>query len=159
METLPLLLTLWGKPLVTGRLAMASNLEVSCLVNVNAMTPMYVSVIDTTKIGPQIQFSLVTFKGCSCNRHIRNTTAAYFVMMKLRNVNHYINVRHNECAGVSSHRHIDCLFNRLFRHKSKKISKLRVTDHCEGNSPMTGEFPAQRASKDENVSIWWIPHT
>ena len=28
-----------------------------------------------------------------------------------------------------------------------------VTGLCEGNSPVTGEFPAQRASNAENVSI------
>ena len=38
---------------------------------------------------------------------------------------------------------------------SKKTSKLRVTGLCEGNSPETGEFPAQRASNAENVPIWW----
>ena len=38
---------------------------------------------------------------------------------------------------------------------NKKTSKLRVTGLCEGNSPVTGEFPAQRASNAENVSIWW----
>ena len=27
-----------------------------------------------------------------------------------------------------------------------------------GNSPVTGEFPAQRASNAENVSIWWCHH-
>ena len=36
--------------------------------------------------------------------------------------------------------------------------KLRVTGLCEGNSPLTGEFPAQRASSAENVSIWWRHH-
>ena len=35
----------------------------------------------------------------------------------------------------------------------KKTSKLHVTGLCEGNSPVTGEFPAQRASNTENVSI------
>ena len=34
----------------------------------------------------------------------------------------------------------------LFRPTSKKTSKLRVTGLCEGNSPVTGELPAQRAS-------------
>ena len=30
------------------------------------------------------------------------------------------------------------------------------TGHCEGNSPVAGEFPpAQRAINAENVSIWW----
>ena len=41
------------------------------------------------------------------------------------------------------------------RRRSKKTSKLRVTGLCEGNSPMTGEFPAQRTSNAGNVSIWW----
>ena len=29
---------------------------------------------------------------------------------------------------------------------------------CAGNSPVTGEFPAQMASNAENVSIWWRHH-
>ena len=33
-------------------------------------------------------------------------------------------------------------------------SKLRVTGLCVGNSPVTGEFPAQMASNAENNSIW-----
>ena len=40
----------------------------------------------------------------------------------------------------------------------KKRSKLRVTGLCEGNSPVTGEFPVQRASNAEDVSIWWRHH-
>ena len=45
------------------------------------------------------------------------------------------------------------LLNRWFRRWSNETSKLRVTSLCEGNSPVTGEFPAQRASNAENVSI------
>ena len=66
--------------------------------------------------------------------------------------------RHNERNGVSNHRRIDCLLNRLFRHRSKKTSKLCVTRLCEGKSPVTGEFPAQRDSNAENISIWWRHH-
>ena len=66
--------------------------------------------------------------------------------------------RHNERDSVSNHRRIDCLLNLLFRRRSKKTPKLRVTGICEGNSPVTGEFPAQRASNTENVSIWWRHH-
>ena len=40
----------------------------------------------------------------------------------------------------------------------RKKSKLRVTGLCEGNSPVTGKFPTQRASNTENVSIWWLHH-
>ena len=66
--------------------------------------------------------------------------------------------RHNERDGISNHQPRDCLLNRLFRRRSKKTSKLRVIGLCEGNSPVTGEFPAQRASNAENVSIWWRHH-
>ena len=57
--------------------------------------------------------------------------------------------RHNERDGVSNHQPHDCLLNRLFRPRSKKTSKLRVTGLCAGNSPGTGEFPAQMASNAE----------
>ena len=60
---------------------------------------------------------------------------------------------HNGRGGVSNHQPHDCLLNRLFRHSSKKTSTFRVTGLCEGNSPVTGEFPTQRASNVENVSI------
>ena len=35
---------------------------------------------------------------------------------------------------------------------------LRVTGLCAGNSPVTVEFPAQRARNADNVSIWWRHH-
>ena len=57
--------------------------------------------------------------------------------------------RHNEHDDVSKHQHNDCLLNRLFRHSSKKTSKLRVAGLCDGNSPVTGEFPIQRACNTE----------
>ena len=50
------------------------------------------------------------------------------------------------------------LLNRLFGRGSKKTAKLRVTGLCVGNSPVTGEFPAQRASNEENVFIRWRHH-
>ena len=65
--------------------------------------------------------------------------------------------RQNERDGVSNHQRLDCLLNCLFRRRSKKKSKLRITGLCEGNSPVTGEFP-QRASNAENVSIWRRHH-
>ena len=59
---------------------------------------------------------------------------------------------------VSNQQTRDCFLNHLFRHRSKKTSKLRVTGLCVGNSPGTGEFPAQMANNAENVSIWWRHH-
>ena len=66
--------------------------------------------------------------------------------------------RHNERDGVSNHQPNDCLRNHIFRRRSKKTLKLSVTGLCAGNSPVTGEFPAQMASIAENVSIWWRHH-
>ena len=43
--------------------------------------------------------------------------------------------RQNGRDSVSTHQPHDCLFNRLFRRRSKKTSKLRVTGLCVGNSP------------------------
>ena len=46
----------------------------------------------------------------------------------------------------------------FIRAQIKKISKLRVTGLCAGNSPVTDEFPTQKASNAENVSILWRHH-
>ena len=66
--------------------------------------------------------------------------------------------RHNGRDVVSNHQPHCCLLNRLFRRWSKKTSKFRVTGLCAGISQEIGEFPAQRASNAENVSIWWRHH-
>ena len=84
-----------------------------------------------------------------------------FVEMKTQNGSRckaWLRWRHNGHDSVSNHQPHDCLLNRLFRRRSKKTSKLRVTGLCVWNSPGTGEFPAQMASNAENVSIWWRHH-
>ena len=40
----------------------------------------------------------------------------------------------------------------------ENITKLRVSGLSVRNSPVTGEFPAQKASNAEEVSIWWRHH-
>ena len=40
----------------------------------------------------------------------------------------------------------------------KKTSKFRVIGLRAGNLPVTGEFPAQRPSNVENVTIWRRHH-
>ena len=56
--------------------------------------------------------------------------------------------RHNERVGVSNHRRLDC-FSTVCSGTDEKPSKLRVTGLCAENSPLTGEFPAQRTSNTE----------
>ena len=63
--------------------------------------------------------------------------------------------RHDERDCFSNHQLHDCLLNSLFRRRSKKTSKLRVTGLFGGISPVAVEFPAQMASNAKNVSIWW----
>ena len=56
--------------------------------------------------------------------------------------------RHNGCDSVSNHQPHYCLLNRLFRRRSKKTSKIRVTGLCvrihrgPGNSPQ--KWPVTR---------------
>ena len=95
------------------------------------------------------------------NDHINNNnkTSNHDLCSKVR-LTHCMPLqwRHSERDGVSNHRHLDCSLNRLFKRRSKKTPKLRVTGLCEGNSPETGEFPSQNVSNAENVSIWWRHH-
>ena len=77
----------------------------------------------------------------------------------------FIDILHCHCSDVimsaiASPMPASRLFTQPFIQGAdkKKTSKLRVTGLCEGNSPVTGELPAQGASNAENVSIWWRHH-
>ena len=87
-----------------------------------------------------------------------NTHGNWSRLLREKIVQSSLQWRRNERDGVSNHKRLGCLLNRLFRRRSKKTSKLRVTGLCEGNSQVTGEFPVQRNSNAENVSIWWCHH-
>ena len=90
-----------------------------------------------------------------------NTKMCLCVLKQIHHVrvaNSTLQWRHNGYDSVSNHQPHGCLLSRLFRCRSKKTSKLRATGLCEGNSPGTGEFPAQMASNAETVSIWWRHH-
>ena len=52
--------------------------------------------------------------------------------------------RHNRRDGVSNLQPHHYLLNCLFRNRSQKTSKLRVTGLCAENSPVTGEFPLHK---------------
>ena len=66
--------------------------------------------------------------------------------------------RHNGGDGVSNHQPHDCLLNRLFYRDQRKHRSSASLAFVLGNSPVTSEFPAQMASTEENVSIWWRHH-
>ena len=65
--------------------------------------------------------------------------------------------------ATNSHRsdfrwRLNCLPNPLFRHRSRKPPKLRITGFCEGNPSVTGRFLSERASNAESISIWCSHH-
>ena len=63
---------------------------------------------------------------------------------------HYSDIIMSAMISLASQLFMNC----LFRRRTKKTSKLHLNGICEGNSLVTGEFPIQRASNSENVSIW-----
>ena len=69
--------------------------------------------------------------------------------------------RHNERDGVPNHQPHDCLLSHLFRRRSKKTTKLRVTGLCEGihwwpvNSPDKGPVTQKMFPFDDVIMSWW----
>ena len=47
------------------------------------------------------------------------------------------------------------IYSRADQRKHQSSASLAL---CEGNSPVTGEFPTRWTSNAENVSIWWRHH-
>ena len=64
---------------------------------------------------------------------------------------------HNDRHGFSNHRRLNCLLNRLFRRRSKKTSKLRVTGLCREihlwtvNSPHKGPVTRKMFQFDDVI--------
>ena len=52
--------------------------------------------------------------------------------------------RHNERDGAWNHQRFDCMPSRLFRRRSMKTSKLRITGLYEGYPPVTSGSPSPR---------------
>ena len=86
---------------------------------------------------------------------------------------HFVNIRCSQRRQISQNDHctdvimsamasqitgVSIVCSTVGSDADRKISKLRVTGLCAGNSPVTCEFPAQKASEAENVSIWWRHH-
>ena len=79
-----------------------------------------------------------------CTNRWRSDKELTFLLLSLR-------WRHNGRDSGSNHQPHDCLLNRLFRRKSKKISELRVIGLCEGNSP----GPVNSPHKSQVTRKWF----
>ena len=57
------------------------------------------------------------------------------------------NIVRTQCyvQGVCNHRQLDCFFNSLFRITANKHQTSTSLVICEGNPPVIGGFPSQRA--------------
>ena len=91
----------------------------------NQWWPSLLTHICVTRSRENVDIVLLDFAFLSLHHHIY--TALHW--------------RHNESDNVSNHQRLDCLLNRLFRHRSKKISKLHVPGLCEWKPQMTGGSP------------------
>ena len=89
--------------------------------------------------------------------HVEPTTKAKYVFNLNYAVWHYNDVITGAMAyQISSHTSV---YSTVFSGADKKKTPtLCVTGLCEVNSPVTGEFPTQRVSNAEKVSIWWRHH-
>ena len=97
---------------------------------------------------------------CGFNSQKTSNAASCSILWRHRaysQIYHYRDVIIGAMASQISQPH-DCLLNRSFWRRSKKTSKFCVTGLCGGNSPFTGELPAQMASNAKKVPIWWRHH-
>ena len=166
---------LWGES--TGHrwipLTKASDAELWCFLW-SAPEQKAKQTIETPVIWDAIALVMTSLQwageigACSLVRHTTVSRIGFAILLPVwlhyqchlcKSITHTsLRWRQNGRDSVSNHQPQDCLLNRLFRRRSKKTSKLRVTGLYEGNSPRTGEFPAQMASNAENISIWWRHH-
>ena len=91
---------------------------------------------------------------------LKSPTSRLFVQRLTPKPSHYLVTCkftqwcHNERGSLSNHQPVySNIYSGADQRKHQSITGLGA-----GNSPVTGEFPAQRASKAENVPIWWRHH-
>ena len=115
-----------------------TRLEIKFILSYQALDTAVICMVSTSSVLRKIPVTCRINTGLGFGPHI----VCWCASTSLR-------WRHNGHDGVSNHQPHVCLLNSLFGHRSKKTSKFHVTGLCAGNSPGTGEFPAQMASNAE----------
>ena len=105
------------------------------------VTKMYLNYLDFTLITT----GLFVYTWNTTSRRLKCVCRCRKYMQRLGGTRQW---RHNGRDGVSNHQPHDCLLNRLFKRRSKKTSKHRVTGLCTGNSPVTGTLIVMRKCRD-----------
>ena len=100
------------------------------------------------------------YLGFRCSGGSRDLTMPFLKQDQTISVSFSLHWRHNDHDGVSNHQPHGCLLKHLFRRRSKKTSKLRVTGLCvwgiHRNSPHKG--PVTRKMFPFDDVIMYCPH-
>ena len=117
-------------------------------------TEMMVSFSHVTE---QNSLQKISWKCLTTN--LKTTAAQHYASNK--HITCTLHWRHNDHDSVSNHQPHGCLLNRLFRRRSKKTSKLRVTGLCVGNSPEPVNSPhkgpvTRKFFPFDDVIMMWI---
>ena len=103
-----------------------------------------------------------TYRNKELNMYILYTQSVYrlqyFCDITWASLYFPITVTSHNLHGVSNHRPFVCLFSGLLRLTRKKNFKDALLALCEGNPPVTGGFPSERASNAESIFISWRHH-
>ena len=90
-----------------------------------------------------------------------NNSSGHVLELHLICINIVVVMSH-ECHGISDNRQFNCMFSSLLwltnNKNNNKTQSLTLLALCEGNPPVTGGFPSQRASNAEIFSISWCLH-
>ena len=96
-----------------------------------------------------------TLELCKClQRDGLKDVQLYQLLIKCITI-HSLQWRRNEHDGVSNYLPHFCLPNHLSRRRTKKISKIRVTDSLCGEFTGDRWIPRTKTQLRRNVSIWW----
>ena len=129
---------------INGRMNWNTNDEKE-ICDINQKQPMNENLVTSLSSGISI-FHTIYARLCSALCCYGNIMISF----------HYSDVMMGTMASQITR--LTVVYSTVYSGRSKKISKLCVTGIWAGNSPVTGEFPAQRSSNAENVSLWWCHH-
>ena len=101
----------------------------------------------TKSTGRYREYKIIHYRKCTSYRlPYKNVCLPMVCVCEITAAN-VITVTPSWTYGVTNHRRLDCLLNRLFRHRSKKTSELRVTGLCRGIHRWPADSPHKAASK------------
>ena len=101
-------------------------------------------------------FALPVTKGWRWEKRLHVMTPSWGTLKFVINeCNHYNDVTMGSMASQITN--LTIVYSSVYSGADQRKHQSS-TGLCAGNSPGTGEFPAQMASDAENVSIWWRHH-